>query len=63
MTFLQGVSPERSLGLFTVKRYGNRLGIPVVCIHCGDRPPLGTPQHIKWRWMTMHMADKHNKQG
>lgn len=57
--YLQGVLPANSQGLFTPRKYGRYIGIPITCPHCSDRPPQHIPQHGRWRWLTFHIATRH----
>src|SRR5215469_7534975 len=58
-TYLRGLLPPDSASLYTPRRYGNRLGIPIVCPHCDDRPPHWIRGYGRWRWMTFHIATRH----
>lgn len=59
--YLQSCLPQGSRNLFTPRRYGNYLGVPVVCPHCEKRPPHEIRPWNRWRWLTFHIATQHTK--
>jgi hypothetical protein len=60
-TYLQSLLPPSSLGLYTPQRYGNHLGIPIVCPTCEVRPPSHVKGYARWRWMSFHIATEHRR--
>ena len=60
-TFLRGCLPPGSQTLYTARKYGNHIGIPIVCPHCEDKPPKHIRQGTRWRWLTFHIATRHTR--
>ena len=58
-TYLQGVLPANCQDLYTPRKYGRYIGIPIVCPHCEDRPPKHITPHSRWRWLSFHIATRH----
>jgi hypothetical protein len=57
--YLQGCLPPGSQNLYTARKYGNHIGIPIVCPYCGDKPPKEIRQGARWRWMAFHEMTYH----
>lgn len=59
-TFLRACLPPNSANLYTARKYGNHIGVPIICPRCDAKPP----RHIKyngprWRWLAFHEMTAH----
>jgi hypothetical protein len=63
LTFLRSVLPAGSQSLFIARarKYGNHIGVPIVCPHCEAKPEKHVPQHARWRWLSDHIVSRHSR--
>lgn len=59
LTYLRAVLPQGSQSLYSPRKYGNHMGIPIRCPHCDEKPPQHVKQHARWRWMSFHISTRH----
>lgn len=58
--YLGPLLPAHWQQYFTARRAGKYWGLSIICPVCHEKPPETCDYGLRrWRWLSVHMADKH----